>query len=389
VLGRIGTGKDRQTEGIKDVHHGQIEQRKERVRRVWHYHQVDHIPLNFFLDDFSTYTLREQCENGQAQFEVNVRSIDRLLRLLPDDYIPAARVWPGYITIATMFGLNAHWSDDPNQAPGVCGHLIQDMDQVYELDMPERSSGLMAFNLRWLRYFAEHLPRDVSLTGIDLGGPMNTAKDLLETNLLYTAFYDSPEAYHHFLELATEVQIRCYQDIVAAVGDINRLTCIDFPPSWAPEGRKGFVSDDVCASFSPEVFRTFSRPYNNRILRNWPGGRIHNCGPHPSLELYLDHDPPLNGLNCSFRYTRAELPRIRKAFEGRGIVELMFDNEESPEEIIEGYQEIADSLAPEVVGIPIIWLTDGWGDEEIRALYHGLVDIAERYAREINWHPEP
>ena len=102
-------------EGIKDIQHEEIDQRKERVRRAWKYRKVDHIPLNFFLDDFSTYSLREQCRSGELQYEVNVRSIDRLLRLFPDDYIPAARVWPGYITIATMFGLQAHWSDDPNQ----------------------------------------------------------------------------------------------------------------------------------------------------------------------------------------------------------------------------------------------------------------------------------
>jgi hypothetical protein len=376
-------------EGIKDIRHEEIDRRKERVRRTWRYHRVDHIPLNFFLDDYSTYSLGEQCRNGEIQFEVNRRSIDRLLRLLPDDYIPAARVWPGYITIATMFGLPIHWSDDPDQPPGVAEHPIRDMEQVYDLKIPDRHGGMMPFNLRWLRHFAEQLPEEVSLTGIDLGGPINTAKDLFDTNLLYTGFYDNPQAYHHFLELAAQLQIRCYQDIVAAVGGINRLTCIDFGPAWAPEGHKGFVSDDVCASFSAEIFATFSRPYNNRILQHWPGGRIHNCGPHPALELYLDHEPPLNGLNCSFLYTRGELSRIRAAFKGRGIVEFMFDNGESPEEIIAGFEEIAGALTPDVIGIPIVWLTDSWPDDAIRELYEGLLAVARRYAREIRWRPEP
>lgn len=371
--------------GIYDINRDEIEQRKERVRRTWQYRKVDHLPLTFVLEEFGSYSLREQCENGALQYEVNVRSIDRLLRLLPDDYIPAARVWPGYITIATMFGLPAYWADDPNQAPGVQGHLIDDIEQVYNLDIPDRESGLMAFNLEWLRYYAEHLPDEVALAGIDLGSPLNTAKDLMETNLLYTAFYDNPEAFHHFLDLAATVQIRCCEDIVEAAGDIGRLTCIDFDPAWAPEGHKGFISDDVCASFSPEIFKTFSRPYNNKILRNWPGGRMHNCGPHPSIDLYLDHDPPLNGINCSFRYTREELPNIKQAFKGRGIVEFMFDNGETPEEIIAGYQEIADSLAPDVAGLPLVWLTDDWKDDEIRDLYHGLKDVSERYAREMNW----
>ena len=141
----------------------------------------------------------------------------------------------------------------------------------------------------------------------------------------------------------------------------------------------------MCASFSPEVFRTFSRPYNNRILKRWPGGRIHNCGPHPSLDLYLDHDPPLNGLNCSFCYTRGELARIKHSFRGRGIVEFMFDNGENRRQIVRGYEQIAAALCPEVVGLPLVWLNDSWEDAEIRELYHGLLEVSERYAREMRW----
>jgi uroporphyrinogen-III decarboxylase len=373
-------------QGIAGIDHGEIERRKERVRRAWAYQAVDHIPLGFFCEDFSRYTLREQCQDGARQFEAGVAGVERLLRLLPDDYIPAVRVWPGYITIATMFGLQPHWSDDPSQPPGVKEHPITDLAQVRTLRAPDpRTAGLMPFNLRWLRHCANSLPRDVSLTGLDLGGPMNTAKDLLETNLLYTAFYDSPQEYHRLLALAAEVQIGCYREIVAAAGGLERLTCIDFGPLWAPEGAKGFVSDDVCASFSPEVFREFSRPYNNRIFRIWAGGRLHNCGPHPSLGLYLDHDPPIHGLNCSFRYTRPELGRIREAFAGRGLVEFMFDNGETPEQILAGYEEIAEALCPEVVGIPLVWLNETWSDEAIRGLDEDLRVIAERYARQMRW----
>lgn len=373
---------------FEDLNHEEIEKRKERIRRAWDYRPVDHIPIHFFLEDFSVSTLKEQCLDGKLQFETNVHSIRRLLKVLPDDYIPAARVWPGYITIATMFGCGVYWSEDPNQPPGVKEHPILNMDDVYNLKMPSRKSGLMSFNIKWLKYFAEHLPGDVSLTGIDLGGPVNTIRDLLDTNLLYTAIYDNVDACHHVLKIAMEVQVLCYEDIISAVGGIDRLTCIDFAPSWAPEGRKGFISDDVCASFSPEVFTNFSRPYNNIILRKWRGGRIHNCGPHPSLELYLDHEPPLNGLNCSFKYSKEDLPRIKEAFKGRGIVEFMFDNCESPEEIIKGYDEIADSLTPAVVGMPIVWLNDIWKDDEIRGLYEELRKIAERYADNMSWNPE-
>ena len=374
---------------LADIDPREIARRKETVRRVWAYRRVDHIPIGVCLDDFSRYSLREQCENGLAQFEVNVGCIDRCLRCLPDDYIPYARVWPGYMTLGALFGVPLHWSNDPNQAPGLQFHPITDMAQVHDLRMPDpERDGLMPHNIRWLRYFRENLPPDVSLTGIDLGGPMNTAKDLLDTNLLYTAFYDSPEEYHLLLDRVTDLQIRCYEAIIRAAGGTERLTCIDFDPLWAPEDGKGFVSDDVCASFGPDMFREFSLPYNNRIFRRFGGGRIHNCGPHPSLGLYREHAPELRGVNCSFRYSRAELPVFKEHFRGRGLVELNFDCGESFEEIVRGYDAAADILAPDVVAIPLVFLNETWPDDTLTELYLALRDISVRYAREMNWKGE-
>ena len=372
---------------IADIDHREIERRKEMARRIWAYQRVDHIPIHVWIDDLGGHTLREVCQHGELQYAANVKAINRCLRALPDDYIPYARVWPGYITIGTMYGIAPHWSDDPNQAPGLAEHPINQMSQVYDLRMPNaKSDGLMPFNLRWLCYFSKHLPADVYLTGIDLGGPINTAKDLLETNLLYTAFNDSPDEMHHLLDQVTNLQIGCYQQVIRAVGgDINRLTGIDFDQVWAPEGRKGFVSDDVCASFGPDIFREFSMPYNNRIFQRFGGGRIHNCGPNPSVHLYLDHDPKIKGLNCAYRYSIADLEQLKEAFTGRGLIEFNFDMGETFDEIASGYEAIANALAPDVVAMPLLYLDETWSDSDITEVYMQLRGISERYAREMNW----
>ncbi len=290
------------------------------------------------------------------------------------------------MTIGTMFGVPLHWSDDPNQAPGLAAHPITDMGRVRELPRPDPvRDGLMPHNLQWIRYFAEHLPPEVCLAGIDLGGPMNTAKDLLDTNLLYTAFYDSPEEFHALLDLATNVQMGCYDAIINAAGGIGRLASIDFDPLWAPEGLKGFVSDDVSASFGPEMFREFSMPCNNRIFARYGGGRIHNCGPHPSLGLYLDHDPPIRGLNCSWKYSKADLSAMRDAFRGRGIVELNFDCGESFDEIVRGFEAATEILAPDVIALPLVFLNETWADDAVSDLYSALRAVSERYAAGMNW----
>jgi hypothetical protein len=374
---------------IADIDFNEIERRRETVRRVWNYHRVDHIPIGVWLDDFSRYSLREQCENGLVQFEVNVGSINRCLRCLPDDYIPCARVWPGYMTIGTMFGIPLHWSDNPNQAPGLKEHPIFDLEQIDGLPIPDpEHDGLMRHNFKWLRFFSENLPKEVHIAGIDLGGPMNTIKDLLDTNLLYTSFYDNPGKLHILLNRVTDLQIRCYEAVIRAVGGIERLTCIDFDPLWAPECWKGFVSDDVCASFGPDIFREFSLPYNNRIFQRFGGGRIHNCGPHPSLGLYLSHEPGVRGLNCSWRYSKAELNKMKEHFRGQGIVELNFDFGESFEEIVRGYEMAADKLSPDVIAIPLLLLDETWTDSAVTELYSTLRKISERYANEINWKNE-
>ena len=377
---------------IASIDGREIEKRKERVRRAWQRRKVDHTPIAFVLEDFHGHTLREACTSGEVQLAANRANIDRLLRILPDDYIPVARLWPGYITIATMFGVPVHWSEDPNQAPGVGSHPIAEVGQATALadgPLPDpRTSGLMPFIIEWTARFARELPPEVSIAGPDLGGPMNTAKDLFETDLLFTALYDWPDEFHRFLAFAAEVQVACYREVIRAAGGAQRLSCIDFDPVWAPEGSKGFVSDDVSAGLSPGHFRAFSMPANNRIFRQWRGGRIHNCGPHPAAGLYLDHDPPIDGLNCSFRCTRGDLPHLPEAFGGRGLVELMFDNGESAAEIVAGFEEAARLLAPGVLAIPVVWLDARWADGDIRQLYEELRSVATRCAADMRWKKE-
>jgi hypothetical protein len=369
-----------------DIDGKEVEGRKETLRRLWRYRRVDHIPVGVWCDDFSRYSMREQCEDGRLQVEIMTGNLQKCWRAFPDDYIPHVRVWPGYMTVASMFGMETFWSDDPNQPPGVRGHLIRDISRVYALPRPDpRGDGLMPHNLKWLGHCREIFPETVSFTGIDLGGPINTAKDLLEANLLYTAFLDAPREMHHLLALAADVQIGCYREIVRAAGGESRLTCVDCDPVWAPEGLKGFVSDDVCSSFGPRVFEAFSMPYNNRLFREFGGGRLHNCGPHPSAGLYLRHEPVCAGLNCSFAYSRAGFPVLKEAFRQKGIVEINFDNGETPEQVIEGYRNSAEALAPAVAAIPVLLINETWSVDDIRETYLRLRRISEAYAAEIDW----
>jgi uroporphyrinogen-III decarboxylase len=368
-----------------NIDHTHIEHLKQERRKLWDYQRVDHIPVVIWPTWTFGHPLREQLEQGEVQFEVNVKIVEKALRLIPDDYIPFARITPGYMTIATMFGMEVHWSSDPSQPPGAKGHMISDMKEVYGLQRPSLAAGLMPECLRRLRHHAAHLPSDVYLTGIDAGGPLNTCKDLLGTNLLYTAFYEDPQAFHYLLNMATDVQLEMYRAIVDAAGGINRMTSIDFDAVWAPEKHKSFVSDDVCSTIGPALFEEFSRPYNNRLYQPWGSGLLHNCGPHPSKSAYLAHEPRLKGLSLAYKYSQQEFPNLREIFAGWGILHVLLDNESTPEAMLAAFRRMAETLAPDVVGIPVCYVDDTWQGADVTDLYWQMRKVSDEYAANMRW----
>jgi len=368
-----------------EIDHKEVERQKQFRRDLWDYKPVDHIPVFIWPTWTYGHTLREQLEDGEVQFEDNLRTVEKCLKLLPDDYIPWVRVTPGYMNIATMFGMQVYWSDDPSQPPGIEGHIIHDLKQVYDLKRPSLRDGVLPDALQRLRRHAAELPQDVYITGIDSGGPLNSIQDLVDSSLLYTGFYDDPEAVHHLLDMVTEVQLEVYYALVEAVGGIERMTGIDFDPAWAPEKYKGFVSDDVCAMIGPKQFREFSIPYNNRLYAPWGSGLMHNCGPNPCMHSYLEHTPKLKGLNLSYLYSRNDLKELGEIFAGWGMFDILLDNEFEPQQMIEAFTYMMETLAPNVVGVPMCFVDDSWADSDVTALYWEMRKIADEYAANMKW----
>lgn len=94
--------------------------------------------------------------------------------------------------------------------------------------------------------------------------------------------------------------------------------------------------------------------------------------------------PTIKGLNCSFKYSRSDLKKMKEAFKGRGIIEFDFDNE-TLDEILEGYEEVAQCLAPDVIGIPLVFLDHRYSDSDLTDIYMQLRKISEQYAKEMKW----
>jgi hypothetical protein len=80
-----------------------IETAKQRLRDVWSYRRVDHIPVFIRISGRLGHSRREIIESDELQYRVACANLERSLRVLPDDYIPNARVWFGYMTLATRY----------------------------------------------------------------------------------------------------------------------------------------------------------------------------------------------------------------------------------------------------------------------------------------------
>jgi len=94
-----------------DIDHREIERRKQLYRDVFDYRPVDHIPVFIWVTGFEgsdQYTLRQELESTELQFKINVELLKRSLRTIPDDYIPTVKITQGYMTIATMFGMEVY-----------------------------------------------------------------------------------------------------------------------------------------------------------------------------------------------------------------------------------------------------------------------------------------
>ena len=68
--------------------------------------------------------------------------------------------------------------------------------------------------------------------------------------------------------------------MVTEIGGAGKMTNIEWGVSWFPEGRKGYVSDDPCANFGPDIFEVFSKPFNKKIYDRLGYSGFYNCGPY-------------------------------------------------------------------------------------------------------------
>ena len=76
---------------------------------------------------------------------------------------------------------------------------------------------------------------------------------------------------------------------------------------------------------------------------------------------------------------------MKEIFAGWGVIEPMFDMGECAEEMLAGYQQMMESLAPDTLAIPICIVDNSWSDNDLTDLYADMRKISEEYAQNMRW----
>ena len=106
---------------------------------------------------------------------------------------------------------------------------------------------------------------------------------------------------------------------------------------------------------------------------------------HPCKHVYLDHNPKVKGLSLAYKYSQKDFPQLREVFAGWGIIHILMDNELTPELMLASFRHTMETLAPDVVGVPLCFVDDAWHDDDVTALYWDLRKIADEYAANMRW----
>lgn len=361
----------------------EIERRKQLIRDLWSGRPVDHVPvLMSVAHPAAQYSVREQFQDGDKQLEEALTTAGLTWQEIPGgDSIPAMRPDVGCSCLATAFGAELYWGDDPNQTCGVRGAAIGDVEEAHHLCVPSPVGGQLAEGTERVRRFAEAGDGMVSVSLLDMAGGLNVACDLLGGEAMYVAMRQNPQALLCLLGKIQELFLATICLQIEAAGGQDNITTTDFPDYWFPEGRKGHVSDDMSASMSLEDYRQSSLPFHDLIFEAYGGGGLHNCGPNPCLAGYLEHTPSPRAIDLSFRYSQVDLPAIKRLCRKRALI-YMGEFPSRPREAVETYRQVMELMAPDVVVIPVLSVSI---EDRPAEMYAAMRAVSDEYAQRMDW----
>ena len=218
---------------------------------------------------------------------------------IKDDFPPHIRSNHGVGIIASLFGAECRIINDT--MPWVEHLDHEEIKKIVGKGVPELYKGLGERVVDTHHFYLEKLKvypkcsRCIRVTQPDLQGPFDIA-ELLVGGDIFLGVYDYPELLHELLALITETYIAFRKMLEPLLTDsagdgISYLHGCLF-------GGKVLVKDDTgMANLSEQMYREFSKTYNDRIIEAFGGGSLHYCGPPKEWTHAAVDMPLLRGIN--------------------------------------------------------------------------------------------
>lgn len=378
-----------------EINNTEIEKRKERIRKIWRYEHVEHIPLGIYIvNNKEQFTRKEIETEKEKNLRLDLNSVKKSLEVLPDDYIPFLKPEVGCATIPTILGCEVSYTEQFDNFSTVKEPIVNKIEDLEKLEIPLSKNeiikkGLMPLNLEKIHYYQDITKCSIDMTGFDIGGVMCSSVDIMDSNLFYISLITEKERMLNYLEKISDLYVKVQEILTDEIGDLNKMMNIDWDVSWYPEGHKGYVSDDPCANFGVEMFEKYSKPFNKKMYDRFGYGGFHNCGPHPCASAYCNYSEEnavkkVKAVNCSLQFTYKKIDKFISVFSGsETILYFLFEEEfYDLKSAVRLYAELVEKCVKHnVVCIPYYAIdTALHSDDEINDIFNEFLNISKGYA---------
>ncbi len=252
---------------------------EELMRHAVSYEPVERLPLTAScpVPGWPTFSYRETFGDVEKMLLAELAAVWAGANIR-DDRVYTIRGNYGVGAVASMFGCEIRLTGD-NVYPWITHLGDAALDKALESGDISIESGLGArlfeterFYLKTLSQF-ENLRQCVHIYLSDTQGPFDNAH-LIMGHKIYTELYDNPNRVHRLLDQVTDTCIRYARAQKELIGEDGRFS---FHSQMVVPGAVR-ICDDSGINLSAELYREFSKPYNERLFAELGGGWIHYCG---------------------------------------------------------------------------------------------------------------
>lgn len=293
---------------------------------------ADDIPILVNSPTYFSFGSRDKpydyYSNPASMLEYQASGYEKHLELVLDDFVPYFMPWFGTGVLASGFGANICFPDDPADDPAVLEAYIKTPSDAARLRLPDPTQdGWMPKVLDTIDYAVSNGDLPVGLT--DMQGPLDTIGQMCGQAQLYKWMYSEPEMIHELMDLVTEAFINWVKVQKEHIGEPLEQSN-GLQGAFSP-GCGVWESDDDLVLVDPGLYHEFVVPYVSRIFKAFGGGSVHFCGngsPHLDNLMQIEN---LRVINNSPLGNYSAFEKLYKGLGNRVIFQVQDASPSEPE----------------------------------------------------------